>query len=78
MSRMRMTRTLAHDFPRARLALEKSPVRLVQLLANVAMPQMMANTRKGPLQGTWERHVRKALRVGTRAELLTPADHIRA
>jgi len=51
-------------------------VRLVQLLARVAIAQMTAKIRNGLLPGTPDRHAHKAPNVGTRAEEVTPADHM--
>src|SRR5216684_8854655 len=68
--------TTTHGFPRARRAFEKSPVRLVQLLANVPTAQNSATRKNNLLHGTPERHAQSAPRVGTTAEDVTPADHI--
>src|SRR2546427_2626951 len=68
--------TITHGFPRARRAFEKSPARLVQLLANVPTPQNSATKKNNSLHGTPERHAQSAPRVGTTAEDVTPADHI--
>jgi hypothetical protein len=54
----------------------KSPVRLVQLLASVAIPQITANIRNGLLPGTLDRQAQNAPRVGTSAEDVTPAAHM--
>src|ERR1039457_6037144 len=65
-----------HEGLRARRALEKSPVRLLQLLANVPIAQNTANKRNRVLPGTLALQVQSALSVGTTAEEVTPADHI--
>ena len=66
------------DCPSARFAFEKSPVGLVQLLANVPNPQKTANTKNRPLPGTRERQAQKTATVGMTAEEVTPAAHIAA
>jgi hypothetical protein len=48
------------------------------LLANVPKAQKRANQQNHPLRGTPERQAQKAAIVGTMAEDVTPADHIRA
>ncbi|MGH9530624.1 MAG: hypothetical protein ACRD2S_11990, partial [Terriglobales bacterium] len=58
--------------------MEKSPVRLVQLLASVAAPHIRANGKNHPLPGTAYRQAINALSAGTAADDDTPADHITA
>jgi hypothetical protein len=58
--------------------LEKSPVRLVQLLAKVPNAQNSANRKNNELQGMLKRQAKNAPTVGIMAEEVTPADHIRA
>ncbi len=53
-------------------------MRLVQLLANVPTAQIRANRQNHPLPGTPQRQAKKALSVGTTAEDVTPAAHMRA
>ena len=61
---------------RARCALEKSPVLLLQLLERVAIAQITAKIRNNLLPGTPALHAQTAPRVGTTAEDVTPADHM--
>src|SRR5216684_1776660 len=63
---------------RARFAFEKSPVRLVQLLANVPKAQKIANRKNSPAPGTRERQAHNIANVGTTAEDVTPAAHMTA
>ena len=51
-------------------------MRLVQLLARVAIAQITAKIRNSLLPGTPERHAQSAPKVGTTAEEVTPADHM--
>jgi hypothetical protein len=60
----------------ARLALEKSPVLLLQLLERVAIAQITAKIRNNSLPGTPVLHAQTAPTVGTTAEDVTPADHM--
>src|SRR6267154_3195794 len=68
--------TITHGFPRARRAFEKSPARLVQLLANVPRAQKSAARKNNLPHGTPANHAQSAPRVGTTAEDVTPANHI--
>src|SRR5467141_1149950 len=68
--------TPTHGFPRAPRAFEKSPGRLVQLLANVPTAQNSATRRNNLLPGAPEHHAQSAPRVGTKADDVTPADHM--
>ena len=51
-------------------------MRLVQLLANVAIAQIAAKIRNSLLPGIPARQAQSAPKVGTTAEEVTPADHM--
>ena len=51
-------------------------MRLVQLLAKVAIAQITAKIKNGVLPGTPARHAHTAPKVGTAADDVTPADHM--
>src|SRR6267143_5566378 len=68
--------TITHGFPRALRAFEKSPTRLVQLLAKIPTAQNSATRRNNLLPSTPERQAQSAPSVGTTAEAVTPADHM--
>jgi hypothetical protein len=53
-------------------------VRLLQLLANVPKDQNRANKKNNRLNGTPECRAQNTPKVGTIAEEVTPADHIKA